>query len=88
MWREQLRSGDLLARIGGEEFGLLLLGDDTHRTAEVINRMQRLIYGNRTCSVGFAVWRTGEASDMVMARADAALYEAKESGRDRVCMSP
>jgi diguanylate cyclase (GGDEF)-like protein len=87
IWREQLRTGDLLARLGGEEFGLLLLDCDPARAAEVIERLRKLIYGERTCSAGFAAHRHGESADAVMARADAALYEAKSSGRDRVCMS-
>jgi diguanylate cyclase (GGDEF)-like protein len=86
-WREQVRSGDMLARLGGEEFGLLLVNCDTPRATEVIERLRSLVYGERTCSVGFAVWRPGDSSDSVMARADAALYEAKEAGRDRACMS-
>jgi diguanylate cyclase (GGDEF)-like protein len=87
MWREQVRSGDLLARLGGEEFGLLLLNCNPERVREVIERLRGAVYHDRTCSVGFAVHSTGESSEQVMARADSALYEAKESGRDRVCMS-
>jgi diguanylate cyclase (GGDEF)-like protein len=87
MWREQLRTGDLLARLGGEEFGLLLIDCDTKRAVEVIERLRKLIYRNRTCSAGFAEHRPGESADAVLARADTALYEAKSSGRDRVCMS-
>jgi diguanylate cyclase (GGDEF)-like protein len=87
IWREQLRTGDLLARLGGEEFGLLLLDCDPARAAEVIERLRKLIYRERTCSIGFAERRPGENAEAVMARADAALYEAKSSGRDRVCMS-
>jgi diguanylate cyclase (GGDEF)-like protein len=86
-WREQLRTGDLLARLGGEEFGLLLIDCETTRAVEVIERLRKLIYGNRTCSAGFAARRLGEPVESVIARADRALYEAKTSGRDRVCMS-
>jgi diguanylate cyclase (GGDEF)-like protein len=87
MWREQLRAGDLLARLGGEEFGLLLLDCDTSHAVDVIERLRKLIYRNRTCSAGFAERRPGESAEAVIARADAALYDAKTSGRDRVCMS-
>jgi diguanylate cyclase (GGDEF)-like protein len=86
-WREQVRSGDLLARLGGEEFGLLLLDCDTPRATEVIERLRGVVHGDQTCSAGFASWRPGESGEEVLARADIALYEAKESGRDRVCMS-
>ncbi|HUN79143.1 MAG TPA: sensor domain-containing diguanylate cyclase [Solirubrobacteraceae bacterium] len=87
IWREQLRVGDLLARLGGEEFGLLLIDCDTPRAIEVIERLRRLVSGDRTCSAGFAEHRPGESAETVLARADAALYEAKSSGRDRLCMS-
>lgn len=87
VWRDQLRSGDLLARLGGEEFGLLLLDCDNDIASEVIERLRGLVNHRRTCSAGFAAWRAGESADAVMARADAALYEAKQSGRDRMCMS-
>jgi diguanylate cyclase (GGDEF)-like protein len=86
IWREQLRSGDLLARLGGEEFGLLLIDCDAARASEVIERLRGLVHYGRTCSAGLARRRPGESADAVMARADAALYEAKASGRDRVCI--
>jgi diguanylate cyclase (GGDEF)-like protein len=87
LWREQLRTGDLLARLGGEEFGLLLLGCDAAQATEVIERLRGAVYGDRTCSAGFAVRQAGESSDAVMKRADEALYEAKAAGRDRTCLS-
>jgi diguanylate cyclase (GGDEF)-like protein len=87
MWRHQLRSGDLLARIGGEEFALLLLDCDTSRAVDVIERLRSAVCSDRTCSVGFAERRPDETAEAVMARADEALYEAKSTGRDRACMS-
>ncbi len=87
VWRNQLREGDLLARIGGEEFGLLLPNCDTSHAVEVIERLRGAVYNERTCSVGFAERRSGETVEAVMARADEALYEAKSTGRDRACMA-
>ncbi len=86
-WREQLRAGDMLARLGGEEFGLLLPGCDRSAAVEVIERLRQLVREGQTCSAGFAEHREGESADEVLARADAALYEAKAAGRDRACMS-
>ncbi len=87
IWREQLREGDLLARLGGEEFGLLLIDCDNSKALEVIERLRGLIYREKTCSAGFAARRPGESAEAVMARADRALYDAKALGRDRVYMS-
>jgi diguanylate cyclase (GGDEF)-like protein len=87
LWREQLRSGDVLARLGGEEFGLLLLDCDPSQTTEVIERLRERIPEQRTCSAGFAVRASEEPVEQVLARADAALYQAKASGRDRSCMA-
>jgi diguanylate cyclase (GGDEF)-like protein len=86
-WRGQLRGGDMLARIGGEELGMLLLECDTEHALEVIERLRETVYGESTCSVGFAERHDGELAELVTARADKALYEAKELGRDRVRMS-
>jgi diguanylate cyclase (GGDEF)-like protein len=87
MWLRMLRTGDLLARLGGEEFGLLLLDCDIESATDIIERLRTSIYGDQTCSVGFAQRAPHEQIELVMARADSALYEAKNSGRDRACIS-
>ncbi len=87
MWLHMVRTGDLLARLGGEEFGLLLLDCDTEHATEVIERLRAAVCGNQTCSAGFAQREPDEEIETVMARADAALYEAKSAGRDRACIS-
>ncbi len=82
-WRDQLRSGDLLARLGGEEFALLLSDCDAQTATDVTERLRRSVSDNWTCSAGIAVGRPGDSADEIIARADAALYEAKAAGRDR-----
>jgi diguanylate cyclase (GGDEF)-like protein len=82
-WRDQLRTGDLLARLGGEEFGLLLRDCDIETATEVADRLRSHVSDGWTCSAGIAMARTGESADVVIARADEALYEAKSRGRDR-----
>lgn len=82
-WRDALRTGDLLARIGGEEFGLLMEVSANH-AQEAIERLCGLVPRGQSCSVGVASRRPGESADSVFARADAALYEAKLAGRDRI----
>jgi diguanylate cyclase (GGDEF)-like protein len=83
-WRDQLRGGDLLARLGGEEFGLLLRDCDAATAVEVTERLRRHVSCGRTCSAGIALAAPGDDAEAVIARADRALYEAKARGRDRV----
>ena len=82
-WRDQLRGEDLLARLGGEEFGLILFGCGLQAATEVTGRLRGLVTEDQTCSVGLALRRGEEPCDSVLARADQALYEAKAAGRDR-----
>lgn len=82
-WRDQIRAFDVLARIGGEEFGLLLPDCDAATARYITDRLRRRVAQGRTCSAGIAVREPSETSDAVIARADQALYQAKARGRDR-----
>ncbi|GAA0251935.1 GGDEF domain-containing protein [Actinomadura nitritigenes] len=93
----QLRDYDLVGRFGGEEFVVLLPGADTVEACRVAERLRgrvrRLAVPAEegtvtvTVSVGVALFRThGEDLIELLAAADLALYRAKESGRDRVCL--
>jgi diguanylate cyclase (GGDEF)-like protein len=89
-----IRAGDVLARLGGEEFGILLPGADLTRAAEAAERVRAAIAAAPveaearalavTASFGCAERAAGEAPHALMARADARLYEAKRAGRNRV----
>jgi diguanylate cyclase (GGDEF)-like protein len=83
-WRDQLRTGDVLARLGGEEFGLLLRECDPDLATEVTERLRGSVSDGWTCSAGIAVGRPDESAEDIIARADVALYEAKAAGRDRI----
>jgi diguanylate cyclase (GGDEF)-like protein len=83
-WRDQLRSGDFVARIGGEEFGLLLPNCDLNTATEVVDRLRRSVTHQRTCSAGLTAQAPGESTASAIDRADQALYQAKAKGRDRV----
>lgn len=87
--------GDLLARVGGEEFALLLTDTDAAGAGAGAERLRAAVasrpfagVGPCTISLGVAVWRAGDDADALMRRADAALYRAKEGGRDRVAFEP
>ncbi|MCW2778482.1 MAG: vdcA, partial [Frankiales bacterium] len=76
------------ARYGGEEFALVLPSaasvDMTAAAQVVVQRLLRRWDGPVTFSVGIATHRQGDAPSTTLARADAAVYEAKALGRDTV----
>jgi diguanylate cyclase (GGDEF)-like protein/PAS domain S-box-containing protein len=83
-WRLVLRLGDLIARYGGEEFALLLPDCGIGDAAHVIERLRASTPLGQTCSAGVAAWDGSESPGELIARVDAALYEAKRAGRDRL----
>ena len=83
-WRNCLRPGDTLARIGGEEFSVLLPACGLHDAARVLERLRQATPSGATASVGLALHEPGEHSVDLLARADSALYDAKAAGRDRL----
>jgi diguanylate cyclase (GGDEF)-like protein len=95
--RKQLRAFDLAYRLGGEEFVILLPGSDLGRSAELAERLREAVAADElgggvsvTMSFGVGASEDKEIFDYasVFAEADAALYEAKRSGRDQVCLAP
>lgn len=85
-WRHHLHPGHEIVRYGGDEFVVVLPGCDAAGAAAVVDGLRRA--GGQPCSVGLAGWIPGEAADTTLARADAALYEAKRRGGDRVVGPP
>ncbi|MCW2996074.1 MAG: hypothetical protein JWQ18_3569, partial [Conexibacter sp.] len=83
-WTERLRHTDVLARYGGEEFAVLLPGADPSAAREVAQSLRNAMPDAETCSIGVVTWDGAEGGDTLFARADAALYRAKDGGRDRV----
>lgn len=92
--RKRLRGSDFIARFGGEEFVLLLPATPPAVGAKLLETLRAAIEacpfhfkGERvtiTISMGLASFRVGEHSDLVLKRADQALYRAKNAGRNRV----
>lgn len=96
--RQELRASDLFARLGGEEFAVLMPEAPTRVASDVATRLlARMAAGEVqtekgpvrvTVSLGVAtLCEADESIDDVLKRADAALYRAKEAGRNRVMVS-
>jgi diguanylate cyclase (GGDEF)-like protein len=83
-WSARLRTTDLLARYGGEEFAILLPGCSRAAAADMVGDLRGALPDGVTCSIGIATWDGAEHAEVLVARADAALYKAKRDGRDRV----
>jgi diguanylate cyclase (GGDEF)-like protein len=86
-WSGQLRTVDHLARYGGEEFIVLLPGTDVEQAMMILRRVLSLTPSAQTFSAGVATWNGTESAEELVGRADAALYEAKRAGRDRMLTS-
>lgn len=84
-WQTQLRAGDVLARLGGEEFGIVFQRCGLPRARDLADRFLAVVPNGQTCSAGLAQQQPGESADALFSRADAALYRAKATGRDRAC---
>jgi diguanylate cyclase (GGDEF)-like protein/PAS domain S-box-containing protein len=93
--RQLLRKGDFLGRLGGEEFVVALENTDLPNAQTMAERLRLAIANSQTpndggipiaitASFGLALYSRDESVDAWLARADAALYRAKQSGRNRV----
>lgn len=93
--RRYTRPTDVVARFGGEEFVVLLSNTTLEHGIATANRIREAFAGCRiapmtdpvTASFGVAELASGERGEVLLHRADKALYEAKESGRNRVMTS-
>jgi diguanylate cyclase (GGDEF)-like protein len=89
---DSMRVSDVVARYGGEEFAILLPDIGADDALPVADRLRRLLEHTDapvavTASLGVATLADGEASDALIAAADAALYESKRAGRNRTMLA-
>ncbi|WP_285422731.1 GGDEF domain-containing protein [Pseudomonas sp. efr-133-TYG-103a] len=92
--KKRLRPSDFIARFGGEEFVFLLPHTQMEEGLALLERLRAAIEQcpfhfkgepvTITVSMGITTFRLGERSDVVLKRADQALYRAKDEGRNRI----
>jgi len=90
------RASDAVARIGGEEFAMICLNSSASETEQLSTRLRKEIADtaikyqmqqfNMTLSIGIAVMQPGDDVAQLLRKADLALYEAKQTGRNKVCV--
>ncbi|MCW8933605.1 MAG: GGDEF domain-containing protein [Gammaproteobacteria bacterium] len=90
----RIRETDTMYRLGGEEFVVLLTGADLMSAERISEEIRLLIESAEwldaqkiTISLGTAEYISGETASNWLTRADTALYEAKNSGRNKVCLA-
>ncbi len=94
--RRTIRSTDAISRVGGDEFAILLDGADETRARKAAARIGREVVRlwrvapylrELTISLGVAELREGESAAELVQRADQAMYDAKRSGGNRLCIA-
>jgi diguanylate cyclase (GGDEF)-like protein len=92
--RDRVRETDLPARIGGEEFGIILSGTDLDGACALAEQLRHDLSEQVevadadwavTASFGVAMLHEGDTAELLIGAADRALYRAKAEGRNRVC---
>ncbi len=88
-----IRASDLFARWGGEEFIIMAPHVDGENVQAMAEKLRQSVEaatftaaGQVTCSIGASLYLPGESEQELLARVDAALYQAKQNGRNRVEM--
>jgi len=95
LFHQQLRKIDVVCRYGGEEFAILLTQTNAQHAMNIAEKLRKMVAGWQfpgvprtvTISAGAAAFPDhGMTRDDLVRAADAALYAAKQAGRNRVCL--
>lgn len=87
LMQEQSRETDIIARVGGEEFAIIMPETTTRNAFEAIYRLKEIIHSRSTLgiTVSSGITLINRSVEQSYRRADQALYRAKTLGRNRVC---
>jgi diguanylate cyclase (GGDEF)-like protein len=86
LFEHGLRTDDVLGRLGGDEFGVILGCCSVPQAVQLLEQICTSLPAGLTCSVGIAAWDGGSATAL-LEQADNALYEAKATGRNRLVVA-
>lgn len=89
--KNSLREGDVFARIGGEEFAILLPLTTKDKAYILAQKLREMVESSKgitpiTVSIGLVQYEKGDEDKLLVKRADAVLYKAKETGRNKVVL--
>jgi diguanylate cyclase (GGDEF)-like protein len=84
-WSSALRDSDILGRIGGDEFAVILEDADEATARRIASRLEASLQGRKvSVATGIATWNRAEDAEGLLSRADTAMYEHKSGHRGEV----